>query len=134
MRSVRDQKYHYIRNYSRGEGFATLNRYKEKCFAIKPLMRELMSSGELTGPSLELMQPMPYELLYNTNEDPHEIRNLVESGDPEIQQVLIRMREALEAWEVETNDLGRIPEPEEIIAPFEKEMHDWFGTPEWYDQ
>jgi hypothetical protein len=23
-------------------------------------------------------------------------------------------------------------EPEEIIIPFEKEMDEWFGTPEWY--
>ena len=28
----------------------------------------------------------------------------------------------------------RAPEPNEIVAPFEKEMHDWFGTPEWYRQ
>lgn len=80
MRSVRDKRYHYIRNYSPGEGFPTLNRYKEKCFMIKPLMRDLMSSGQLTGPPLELMMPMPYELLYNTVDDPHEINNLADSS------------------------------------------------------
>ena len=42
------------------------------------------------------------------------------------------MRAALETWMVETQDQGVFPEPDEIVAPFEKEMHDWFGTPEWH--
>ena len=133
MRSVREERYHYIRNYSEGEGFATLNRYKEKCFRIKPLMREMLEAGELSGPAYDLMQPMPYELLYDTMEDPYEINNLAESDNPEHQEALIRLRAALDIWEVETGDLGHRPEPREVVAPFEKEMHDWFGTPDWYD-
>ncbi len=132
MRSVREKRYHYIRNYSEGEGFATLNRYKEKCFMIKPLMRDLLAAGELTGPAYELMQPMPYELLYDTETDPHEIVNLATSGLPEHQQALFRLRAALDTWEAETGDLGVWPEPDEVVAPFEQEMHDWFGTPDWY--
>jgi arylsulfatase A-like enzyme len=132
MRSVRGKKYHYIRNYSEGEGFSTLNRYKEKCFMIKPLMRQMLATGELTGPALELMQPMPYELLYDTEADPHEISNLAQSTNPADREALFRMRAALDTWETETGDLGRWPEPEGIIAPFVQEMHDWFGTPDWY--
>jgi arylsulfatase A-like enzyme len=134
MRSVRGKRFHYIRNYSEGQGFAALNRYKEKCFAIKPLMRQLMDDDLLVGPALELMQPMPYELLYDSEEDPHEINNLATSENPEYEEVLMRMRDALDTWEAETDDLGRWPEPDEIISPFEKEMHDWFGTPDWYDK
>ena len=26
----------------------------------------------------------------------------------------------------------KVPEATEVVAPFEKEMHDWFGTPDWY--
>ncbi len=59
---------------------------------------------------------------------------MANSNDPEEREALIRMRAALDTWEMETNDLGRWPEPDEVVAPFEKEMHDWFGTPEWYDQ
>lgn len=129
MRSVRGKRFHYIRNYSEGEGFATLNRYKEKCFMIKPLMREMLAAGQLTGPSWQLMQPMPYESLYDTQADPHEVNNLVDSAQH--QQVLAEMRAALSTWEIETGDLGAIPEPAEVVAPFEKEMHDWFGTPAW---
>jgi hypothetical protein len=42
------------------------------------------------------------------------------------------MRAALDTWIVETQDRGEFPEPNEIVAPFDKEMHDWFGTPAWY--
>lgn len=132
MRSVRGKRFHYIRNYSHGEGFSTLNRYKEKCFMIKPLMRKLLAEGKLKEPSKTLLDPMPYESLYDTERDPHEIKNLV--ADPAYQLTLLEMRTALDTWEAETRDRGRIPEPREIVAPFEKEMHDWFGTPDWYEK
>ena len=32
----------------------------------------------------------------------------------------------------ETGDLGQWPEPAGVVAPFEREMHDWFGTPAWF--
>lgn len=134
MRSVRGKRFHYIRNYNPGEGFATLNRYKEKCFMIKPLMRELQAQGKLSGAALSLMQPMPNESLYDTEADPHEINNLAQSHDPAHQDVLREMRTALDVWEIETGDLGGIAEPADVIAPFEKEMHDWFGTPDWYSK
>ncbi|MEM0969042.1 MAG: sulfatase [Verrucomicrobiota bacterium] len=131
MRSVRGSRYHYIRNFSQGEGFSALNRYKEKCFRIKPVMRELLAAGELEGAPLELMQPMPYESLYDTAEDPHEIYNLSTSDSPEHQAILREMRAALDTWMAETNDRGGFPEPEEVVAPFLPEMEAWFGTPEW---
>ena len=134
MRSVRGKRFHYIRNYNPGEGFATLNRYKEKCFMIKPLMRELQAQGKLSGAALSLMQPMPNESLYDTESDPHEINNLALSHDQAHQNVLREMRTALDVWEIETGDRGGIAEPADVIAPFEKEMHDWFGTPDWYSK
>lgn|GEM_PF-3397883 len=114
-----------------GEGFSALNRYKEKCFRIKPVMRELLAEGKLEGAPRELMNPMPAESLSDTNSDPHEIQNLATSEDPEHQAILREMRAALHTWMAETNDRGAFPEPEEITAPFTKEMHDWFGTPAW---
>ena len=65
------------------QGFTSLNRYKEKCFPVKPLMRKLHAQGKLTGPAAELMEPLPYEQLYDTEIDPHEINNLAESSIPE---------------------------------------------------
>jgi len=131
MRTVSDGRYHYMRNFTEGAGFPTLNRYKEKCFLIKPLMRELMEEGKLSGPPLDLMQPFPEEMLFDIQADPYEINNLATSDDPEHQAALQRMRGALDTWMVETKDRGHIPEPPEILAPFLKEMEDWFGTPDW---
>jgi len=132
IRSVRETRYHYMRNYMPDQGFASLNRYKEKCFAVKALMRELHATGQLSGAAAELMEPLPYEQLYDTWEDPHEIHNLAESENPEHREALFRLRAALDTWIAETGDQGEWPEPKEIILPFEKEMHEWFGTPDWY--
>ncbi|MCA9193532.1 MAG: sulfatase [Planctomycetales bacterium] len=133
QRSVRDARYHYIRNFTPGAGFSSLNRYKEKCFLVKPLMRNMLSSGDLTGPSLRLMRdPFPIEMLFDTTADPYEIENLAESDIPAHRQVLDRMRAALDTWIVETGDRGNVLEPLDLVAPFEKEMDVWFGTPDWY--
>lgn len=133
IRSVRGKRYHYLRNFIPAQGFATLNRYKEKCFAVKPLMREMYAAGQLTGAAAELMEPLPDEQLYDTWNDPHEIHNLAGSLKPEHQEALTGLRAALDTWIAETGDQGIWLEPEEIVRPFEKEMHDWFGTPEWYE-
>ncbi|VGO12366.1 Arylsulfatase [Pontiella desulfatans] len=133
VRSVRGQRYHYIRNYYPDRHFTSLNRYKEKCFPIKPLMRQMMAEGKLTGAPAELMAPtVAPEQLFDTVNDPHEINNLANSDKPEHREALVAMRAALAVWEVEMQDQGVFPEPDEIVAPFEKEMHDWFGTPEWH--
>jgi len=96
-------------------------------------MRELHAQGKLTGPAAELMERRgPCEELFDLSADPHEIRNLVNSPDAEARNALIRLRAALDVWMTETGDRGQQPEPLEVVAPFEKEMHDWFGTPAWY--
>src|SRR5436190_11524081 len=132
IRSVRESRYRYIRNYMPQQGFASLNRYKEKCFLVIPLMRELHAQGKLAGPAADLMKPLPSEQLFDTQTDPHEILNLADSQESEHREVLARLRAALDVWITETGDRGERLEPVDVIAPFEKQMHDWFGTPAWY--
>mgnify|MGYP003324247497 FL=1 len=50
----------------------------------------------------------PVEELYDTNSDPHEVNNLAE--DDGHREVLVRMREELNAWQKETGDLGLVEE------------------------
>jgi hypothetical protein len=114
------------------QSFAALNRYKEKCFAVKPLMRQLLSEQKLTGPPAELFEDLPAEQLFDTEADPHEIHNLAKSDALEHREALTQMRAALNVWMEETNDRGEFAEPDAVVAPFEQEMHDWFGTPDWY--
>ncbi len=132
VRSVRDKRWRYIRNFPPHATLTTLNRYKEKCFLILPLMRQLHAEGKLEGPALELMRRRaPDEELYDLDADPHEVRNLAASGESEPREALARLRAALDTWMSETGDRGHLPEPPEVVAPFTREMHDWFGTPEW---
>jgi hypothetical protein len=132
IRSVHEQRYHYIRTYTQGPTFASLNRYKEKCYLIMPLLRDLLRQGKLEGPALELMQRTgPCEELYDTVSDPHEIKNLIASDRPEHRDALSRLRAALDAWIVDTGDRGQWPEPRSVVAPFAAEMDAWFGTPDW---
>ncbi|WP_395749562.1 sulfatase [Prosthecobacter sp.] len=132
IRSVHDARFHYIRTYTKGPTFASLNRYKEKCFPILPLMREMQARGELKGPPLQLMQRSgPCEELYDTQADRDEIFNLADSTQAEHREALQRLRAALDTWIIETGDLGAMPEAPEVIAPFAQEMDAWFGTPDW---
>jgi len=95
-------------------------------------MRELHAQGKLTGAPAALMDLRgPSEELYDLQTDAHEIHNL--AADPQHRGTLLRLRSALETWMTETKDRGEVPEPPEIVAPFVKEMHDWFGTPAWAD-
>ncbi len=135
IRSVRDERYRYIRNFMPEQPFAALNRYKEKCFLVMPLMRELHAAGKLTGPPAALFAPrLPDEELYDTQTDPHEIQNLaaVRRKPDASRSAAAAARRARDVWITETGDRGQWPEPPEIVAPFEKEMHDWFGTPAWH--
>jgi arylsulfatase A-like enzyme len=135
IRTVRDDRYRYICNFMPEQSLTALNRYREKCFLIMPLMRELHAKGELKGPPLAFLSlRLPDEELYDTKTDPHLIHNLIDSKDPEHQRALLRLRTALDVWMTETGDQGERPEPPEVVAPFEKEMHDWFGTPDWYQR
>jgi len=132
IRSVRDERWHYIRNFTAGPTFGSLNRYKEKCFLIMPLMRALMAEGRLEGPPAALMGMRgPSEELYDTDADPHEIRDLAGSPDARHREVLLRMRAALDQWIAETGDRGQWPDPPGVVTVFEREMHEWFGTPAW---
>jgi len=133
VRTVRDRRWRYIRNYPPFATVASLNRYKEKCFLIMPLLRRLHAAGELDGPPLALMaERAPDEELYDTRTDPHQIVNLAASPHAEHGEALLRLRAALDTWIAETGDRGHIPEPPEVVAPFTQEMHDWFGTPTWH--
>jgi arylsulfatase A-like enzyme len=133
IRSVHDERYHYTRTFTVGPTFASLNRYKEKCFLILPVMRDLHARGKLHGPALELMQRTgPCEELYDTSTDRDEIHNLLESSQPGHREALVRLRAALDTWIVETGDRGELPEPASLIAPIEREMDQWFGTPTWH--
>jgi arylsulfatase A-like enzyme len=117
LRTVRDNRYRYIRNFTPDRPFLQPNAYKERSYPVWNLLKELHAEGKLTPPQELLCQPsMPEEELYDLENDPHEIRNLAGSEQPESQAALRRMRELLEAWIKETEDQGDVFESPEVIA------------------
>ena len=133
IRTVRDARWRYIRNFTPGPTFASLDRWSEKCFLVMPLMRELQAQGKLSGPPADLMALCgPSEELYDIDADPHEIHNLAHSAQAEHREALLRLRTALDVWMSEAGDTGASPEPPEVVAQFEKNMDKYFGTPAWY--
>ena len=89
IRSVRDARYHYIRNFTPGPTFASLNRYKEKCFPDHAADARAARPRQTHRPAGSLMELRgPSEELYDTEVDPHEIQNLVGSTQPQHVQAL----------------------------------------------
>lgn len=111
IRTVRDARYRYIRNFTPGVPFLAPNPYKEKQYPVWNLLKELHAAGQLTPAQDFLCQPrMPNEELYDLDADPHEIQNLVTSPAPENVAALKRLRIALEQWIQKTGD--HTPDPD----------------------
>lgn len=117
FRTVRDERFRYIRNFTPDRPFLQANAYKERSYPVWNLLKELDAAGKLTPAQKVLTAPtMPPEELYDLQSDPHEIRNLAASNQAEDQAVLTRLRDVLTKWIEETNDQGRTLEPPEVAA------------------
>lgn len=117
IRTVRDARYRYIRNFMPERPLLQPNGYKDAMYPMVALMRRLHAEGKLDPVQEVLMAPhRPAEELYDLETDPHEIRNLAGSTQPELQTVRHRLSRVLDQWIVDTNDQGRIPEPPEVAA------------------
>ena len=116
LRTVRDARYRYIRNFTPDRPFLSPNKYKETQYPVWNLLKELNAQGKLTPAQAFLCAPtMPPEELYDLENDPWEIVNLAGSTKPEHQEALKRLRAALEKWIEETGDQGRVFEPPDVV-------------------
>jgi len=133
LRSVRDQRWRYIRNFTPWVPFLARNEYKERQYPVWNLLKELHAQGKLTPAQAFLCQPtMPPEELYDLQTDPWQIHNLATSPQPDHQAALARLRATLERWIVETGDQGQRLETQEEIAAAEPRFDpalDWRPGP-----
>lgn len=112
MRSARDPRFLYIRNFQPELPYAGLIPYRDQSAIMQEWLR-LHAEGELSGaPALWMQDRRPAEELYDTEADPHQIRDL--AVDPAHRSTLERMRRAVEDWMAWIDDQGRINEPEMI--------------------
>ncbi len=110
IRSVRDRRYKYIRNYH-----PELPWFHEQFIEYgyeMPTMRvwqQLADEGKLTGaPAVFMTHSKPMEELYDTESDPWEIHNLADS--PDLRDILQHLRAEHRRWQQEILDLGLLPE------------------------
>ncbi len=112
-RAVRDGRYRYIKNFTPEKPFFSPNAYKAKQYPAWNLIQQLHREGKLNAVQETLCQPrMPEEELYDLQSDPHQIHNLAPSAAPEHQAVLTTLRRAVTDWIENTNDRGRLPDPD----------------------
>ena len=113
IRSVRDKRYRYIRNYEPLKPYFQYMNTPEKGATMKEL-RRVAATGKMP-PAMKLFMAdrKPVEEFYDLKNDPHEINNLAE--DPKHREMLNRFRKVHQTWSTETKDLGLIPEPEIVL-------------------
>ena len=112
LRTVRDARYRYIRNFTPEVPLLAPSAYKEKQYPVWNLLKELHAAGQLTPAQAALCAPhQAAEELYELETDPHEIRNLAASTEPAHQTALIRLRAALADWMKTCDDHIATPPP-----------------------
>lgn len=110
IRSVRDSRFRYIRN------FEPLKPYYQYMNTAEQgaTMREIRTAEQANSLSLAARQfslgSKPVEELYDLSTDPHEIHNL--AADPRYAQQLQALRQACLSWQQEIRDIGLVPEAE----------------------
>jgi arylsulfatase A-like enzyme len=112
MRSARDGRYLYIRNFSPELPYAGHIIYRNQSAIMQEWLR-LQAAGQLSGTSaLWMRNARPAEELYDTQSDPHQVKDL--SAEPALRPTLEKMRRAVTEWMARTADQGLVNEPEMI--------------------
>ncbi len=110
IRSVRDERYKYIRYYMPYKPFEQNLGYAER-HGIKREIRRLIAEGD-TSQATEFwrLKAKPLEQLFDCEADPHNMVNL--AADPKHKETLERFRAEHQQWMMENKDTSLIPEPE----------------------
>ncbi len=110
IRAVRSKQFRYIRNFEPQLPYAQRIAYMDEMPTMQ-VWRRLNAEGKLNDTQkLFFAKQKPAEELYDSEADPHEVRNLANSTPH--QSVLKEMRAALDRWMAQTGDLGAVPEAE----------------------
>ena len=117
QRAVRNKRFKYIRYYESYKPFCQYMNTPEKGEIMKSI-RAAQLAGNMPKAGRHIIAPQkPEEELFDTQNDPLEIKNLV--NDPEYKNVLEEMRQAHAQWSDRTKDTGLIPET--ILRTWERQ-------------
>ncbi len=130
IRSVRGERYRYIRNYIPERPFMFYHGHQHAMYPVISLLRRLHKEGKLDAVQEQLLAPrLPDEELYDLKNDPYEINNLAGSADPEHRRMFGQLRGVLDNWIERTDDKGRRLESPELVQQWMKVMYDRWGYP-----
>lgn len=102
-RSVRDQRFRYVRNFYPGAARFNWEPYAARHEAMQEA-RRLWCEGALKGPPAQLFEPYPPEELYDLHNDPFELENLTQN--PAFASDLKRLRGVLDEWRRDFDRFG----------------------------
>jgi arylsulfatase A-like enzyme len=112
QRSVIDGRYVYIKNFMPELPLIYRNKYREQVSMNKKII-QMSNDNELTGDSKYIfMKTKQNEELYDLKYDPYEVNNIV--NNPDYNDKLIELRNALKSWQNEIDDKGFTNESELI--------------------
>ncbi|MDG1573337.1 sulfatase [Robiginitalea sp. M366] len=110
LRAVRDQRYKYIRNYLPEKPSYNDVPYRKQMPSMQELLA-LKEEGQLDSiPMLWFGTQDNPEALYDTWQDPFELRNLIR--EPHLAGIRDTLRAEMDRWIAHTGDLGMMPETE----------------------
>jgi arylsulfatase A-like enzyme len=109
MRSSRDKRYVYIRNYNPHKIYGQHLDYAWM-LPSTPAWEKLYEEGKLKPPQTYFWETKPAEELYDLQQDPSEVNNLASSAAHKA--MLERFRKAHHKHELDVRDVGLLPEGE----------------------
>ena len=109
-RAVREGRFKYIRNYTPWKPYSQQLAYAEIGATMRE-MRRLEAAEDLDDRvRLFFRSRKPVEELYDTADDPYELRNLADA--PEHNETLTKLRSVYREWHLESGDIALLPEVE----------------------
>jgi HEAT repeat protein len=107
VRTVRDKRYRYIRNYMPHLIYGQYVSYMFQQRSVQ-VWAEMYKEGKLAGPQKFFWEEKPEEEFHDLRADPDEVKNLIAA--PEHQKTIGEMRAALRQHMLAVRDNGFIPE------------------------
>lgn len=124
-RAVRDQRYRYIRNYMPYRIYGQYIEYLWRAPATRS-WEQMYLQGKCNDIQRIFWNTKPVEELYDTENDPWEVKNL--ALDPAYRDTLKRMRKANQEWITSIRDSGFIPEADRSIRVGETAIYDYMRS------
>lgn len=117
MRTVRSDRFRYIRNEYPERPYLQTNRYKQANYPMLWLLRKLDQEGKLNAVQARFLgATRPEEELYDLQADPHETVNLADSSAYE--EELLQLRGRLDGW---LDAVGRVDDEDPDVAAYYEE-------------